>query len=130
MKIDKILEDLIVKNKHLEQIRFLFEHRMTNLEKEKAPLEGQCAFLENQKNKLTEEFNKIILQINMHNQELENKQSQLRASLIQNYEIHDQKNYVEEKLSQLKADIGQFLMNYQNSDEETCSMRIRQQRLH
>ena len=118
VKIDKKLEDLIVKNKHLEQIRFVLEHRMTSLEKEKAPLEGQCSFLENQKNKLTEEFNKIILQINKNNQELENKQSQLRASLIQNYEIHDQKNYVETKLTQLKNDIEQFLMNYQDSDEE------------
>ena len=118
VKIDKKLEDLIVKNKHLEQIRFVLEHRMTSLEKEKAPLEGQCAFLENQKNKLTEEFNKIILQINKNNQELENKQSQLRASLIQNYEIHDQKNYVETKLTQLKNDLEQFLMNYQDSDEE------------
>ena len=118
VKIDKKLEDLIVKNKHLEQIRFVLEHRMTSLEKEKSPLEGQCAFLENQKNKLTEEFNKIILQINKNNQELENKQSQLRASLIQNYEIHDQKNYVETKLTQLKNDLEQFLMNYQDSDEE------------
>ena len=117
VKIDKKLEDLISKNKHLEQIRFVLEHRMTSLEKEKAPLEGQCAFLENQKNKLTEEFNKIILQINMHNQELENKQSQLRASLIQNYEIHDQKNYVETKLVLLKGEIEQFLMNYQDSDD-------------
>ena len=117
LKIDKKLEDLISKNKHLEQIRFVLEHRMTSLEKEKAPLEGQCSFLENQKNKLTEEFNKIILQINMHNQELENKQSQLRASLIQNYEIHDQKNYVETKLIQLKSEIEQFLMNYQDSEE-------------
>ena len=118
VKIDKKLEDLVVKNKHLEQIRFVLEHRMTSLEKEKAPLEGQCTFLENQKNKLTEEFNKIILQINKNNQELENKQSQLRASLIQNYEVHDQKNYVETKLIQLKTDIEQFLQNYQSSDEE------------
>ena len=122
IKIDKKLEDLMIKNKHLEQIRFVLEHRMTSLEKEKAPLEGQCNFLENQKNKLTEEFNKIILQINKHNQELENKQSQLRASLIQNYEIHDQKNYVEEKLIQLKNDIEQFLMNYQDSDENKSSL--------
>ena len=118
VKIDKKLEDLVVKNKHLEQIRFVLEHRMTSLEKEKAPLEGQCSFLENQKNKLTDEFNKIILQINKNNQELENKQSQLRASLIQNYEIHDQKNYVEAKLIQLKTDIEQFLQNYQEKDEE------------
>ena len=118
VKIDRKLEDLVVKNKHLEQIRFVLEHRMTSLEKEKAPLEGQCSFLESQKNKLTEEFNKIILQINKNNQELENKQSQLRASLIQNYEIHDQKNYVEAKLIQLKTDIEQFLQNYQERDEE------------
>ena len=118
VKIDKKLEDLVVKNKHLEQIRFVLEHRMTSLEKEKAPLEGQCSFLENQKNKLTEEFNKIILQINKNNQELENKQSQLRASLIQNYEIHDQKNYVEAKLIQLKTDIEQFLQNYQEREDE------------
>lgn len=117
LKIDKKLENLISKNKHLEQIRFVLEHRMTSLEKEKAPLEGQCSFLENQKNKLTDEFNNIILQINKHNQELENKQSQLRASLIQNYEIHDQKNYVEAKLTQIKSEIEQFLMNYQDSDE-------------
>ena len=117
-KIDKKLEDLVVKNKHLEQIRFVLEHRMTSLEKEKAPLEGQCTFLESQKNKLTDEFNKIILQINKNNQELENKQSQLRASLIQNYEIHDQKNYVEAKLIQLKTEIEQFLQNYQEKDEE------------
>ena len=118
VKIDKKLEDLVVKNKHLEQIRFVLEHRMTSLEKEKAPLEGQCTFLENQKNKLTDEFNKIILQINKNNQDLENKQSQLRASLIQNYEIHDQKNYVEAKLIQLKTDIEQFLQNYQERDDE------------
>jgi hypothetical protein len=91
---------------------------MTSLEKEKSPLEGQCSFLENQKNKLTEEFNKIIMQINKNNQELENKQSQLRTSLIQNYEIHDQKNYVESKLTQLKIDLEQFLMNYQENEEE------------
>ena len=118
VKIDKKLKDLVVKNKHLEQIRFVLEHRMTSLEKEKSPLEGQCAFLENQKNKLTEEFNKIIMQINKNNQELENKQSQLRTSLIQNYEVHDQKNYVEAKLNQLKIDLEQFLMNYQEGDEE------------
>ena len=118
VKIDKKLKDLIVKNKHLEQIRFVLEHRMTSLEKEKSPLEGQCSFLENQKNKLTEEFNKIIMQINKNNQELENKQSQLRTSLIQNYEIHDQKNYVESKLTQLKIDLEQFLMKYQENEDE------------
>ena len=118
VKIDKKLEELVVKNKHLEQIRFVLEHRMTSLEKEKTPLEGQCNFLESQKNKLTDEFNKIILQINKNNQELENKQSQLRASLIQNYEVHDQKNYVEAKLIQLKTEIEQFLQNYQTPDEE------------
>jgi hypothetical protein len=81
-------------------------------------LEGQCNFLESQKNKLTEEFNRIILQINKNNQELENKQSQLRASLIQNYEVHDQKSYVESKLIHLKKEIEQFLQNYQSTDEE------------
>ena len=109
VKIDKKLEDLVIKNKHLEQIRFVLEHRMSSLEKEKSPLEGQCTFLENQKNKLTEEFNKIILQINVNNQELENKQSQLRASLIQNYEAIDQKIYVEDKISQLKKDLDKFI---------------------
>ena len=79
---------------------------MTSLEMEKKPLEGQCAFLESQKSKLTDEYNKIIAQINKSNQELENKQSQLRASLIQNYEIHDQKKYVETKLIQLKGEMG------------------------
>ena len=118
VKIDKKLKDLIVKNKHLEQIRFVLEHRMTSLEKEKSPLEGQCAFLENQKNKLTEEFNKIIMQINKNNQELENKQSQLKTSLIQNYEVHDQKNYVESKLTQLKTDLEQFLTKYQENEED------------
>ena len=118
VKIDKKLEDLVVKNKHLEQIRFVLEHRMTSLEKEKSPLEGQCAFLENQKNKLTEEFNKIILKINEDNQDLENKQSQLRTSLIQNYQIHDQKNYIEAKLTQLKNDLEQFLMKHRDTDEE------------
>ena len=118
VKIDKKLKDLVVKNKHLEQIRFVLEHRMTSLEKEKSPLEGQCAFLENQKNKLTDEFNKIIMQINKNNQELENKQSQLRTSLIQNYEVHDQKNYIEAKLIQLKIDLEQFLMNYQENDDD------------
>ena len=38
--------------------------------------------------------------------------------MIQNYEIHDQKNYVEAKLIQLKTDIEQFLQNYQERDEE------------
>jgi hypothetical protein len=85
---------------------------MSSLEKEKAPLEGQCSFLENQKNKLTEEFNKIILQINMNNQELENKQSQLRASLIQNYEAIDQKIYIEEKLALLKKDLDKFIESH------------------
>ena len=54
---------------------------------------------------MTDEFNKIILQINVNNQNLENKQSQLRASLIQNYEAIDQKEYIEEKLDKLKTDL-------------------------
>ena len=106
-----------MKNKHLEQIRFVLEHRMTSLEKEKAPLEGQCTFLENQKNKLTEEFNKIILQININNQNLENKQSQLRASLIQNFEAFDQKDYLEKKIDKLKSDLEQFLQKNKYSPD-------------
>ena len=121
LKIDKKLEDLVIKNKHLEQIRFVLEHRMSSLEKEKAPLEGQCTFLENQKNKLTEEFNKIILQINMNNQELENKQSQLRASLIQNYEAIDQKIYVEEKIAQLKKDLDKFIEEHIKLNDNKAS---------
>ena len=121
LKIDKKLEDLSVKNKHLEQIRFVLEHRMTSLEKEKSPLEGQCNFLENQKNKLTEEFNKIILQININNQNLENKQSQLRASLIQNYEAIDQKDYIEEKIDKLKTDLEKFLQEHKNAPENKVS---------
>ena len=120
-KIDKKLEDLTVKNKHLEQIRFVLEHRMTSLEKEKSPLEGQCNFLENQKNKLTEEFNKIILQINLNNQRLENKQSQLRASLIQNYEAIDQKEYIEEKIDKLKTDLEKFLQEHKEFPENKVS---------
>ena len=121
VKIDKKLEDLVVKNKHLEQIRFVLEHRMTSLEKEKSPLEGQCNFLENQKNKLTDEFNKIILQINVNNQNLENKQSQLRASLIQNYEAIDQKEYIEEKLDKLKTDLDKFIQEHKNFPENKVS---------
>ena len=121
LKIDKKLEDLVIKNKHLEQIRFVLEHRMSSLEKEKAPLEGQCTFLENQKNKLTEEFNKIILQINVNNQELENKQSQLRASLIQNYEAIDQKIYVEEKIAQLKKDLDKFIDDHIKLNDNKAS---------
>ena len=116
VKIDKKLKDLVLKNKHLEQIRFVLEHRMTSLEMEKTPLEGQCAFLENQKSKLSDEFNKIIAQINKSNQELENKQSQLKTSLLLNYEIHDQKNFIETKLYQLKEDLENFLMKYQEDD--------------
>ena len=118
VKIDKKLKDLITKNKHLEQIRFVLEHRMTSLEMEKTPLEGQCAFLESQKLKLTDEYNKIIAQINKSNQELENKQSQLKTSLLLNYEIHDKKNYIETKLLQLKEDLENFLMKYQDDDEK------------
>ena len=91
---------------------------MTSLEMEKKPLEGQCAFLESQKSKLTDEYNKIIAQINKSNQELENKQSQLKTSLLLNYEIHDKKNYIETKLLQLKEDLENFLMKYQDDDEK------------
>ena len=118
VKIDKKLKDLIIKNKHLEQIRFVLEHRMTSLEMEKTPLEGQCAFLESQKLKLTDEYNKIIAQINKSNQELENKQSQLKTSLLQNYEVHDQKNFIETKLLLLKEELENFLMKYQDEDDK------------
>ena len=118
VKIDKKLKDLVVKNKHLEQIRFVLEHRMTSLEMEKRPLEGQCAFLESQKSKLNDEYNKIISQINKSNQELENKQSQLKTSLLLNYEVHDQKNFIETKLLQLKEDLENFLMKYQEDDDK------------
>ena len=112
IKIDKKIQDLIVKNKHLEQIRFVLEHRMTSLEKEKAPLEGQCNFLEKQKNNLQEEFNKLILQINLKNQALENKQSQLKASLIQNFEVEDQKQYLNKKLIHLQNEIKAFILDF------------------
>jgi hypothetical protein len=115
-KISKKMKDLDTKNKHLEQIRFVLEHRMTSLDKEKAPLEGQCVFLEKQKNSLQEEFNKLILQINLKNQFLENKQSQLRASLIQNFEINDQILYIQKKLKHLQNEIKAFIMTYQEGE--------------
>ena len=121
LKIDKKIEDLTIKNKHLEQIRFVLEHRMTSLEKEKKPLEGQCNFLENQKNKLTDEFNKMILQININNQNLENKQSQLRASLIQNYEAIDQKEYIIEKIDKLKIDLNKFILEHKDFPDTKVS---------
>ena len=121
LKIDKKIEDLTIKNKHLEQIRFVLEHRMTSLEKEKKPLEGQCNFLENQKNKLTDEFNKMILQININNQNLENKQSQLRASLIQNYEAIDQKEYIIEKIDKLKIDLNKFIIEHKDFPDTKVS---------
>ena len=100
-KIDLKMEDLLTKNKHLEQIRFVLEHRMTSLEKEKAPLEGQCYFLEKQKFNLQEEFNILILEINNKNQTLENKQSQLKACLIQNFEVNDHIQYLKKKLNHI-----------------------------
>jgi hypothetical protein len=113
-KIDNKIKDLDSKNKHLEQIRFVLEHRMTSLDKEKAPLEGQCIFLEKQKNNLQEEFNKLILQINLRNQFLENKQSQLKACLIQNFEVSDQIHYIKKKLTYLQNEIKSFIVTYQD----------------
>jgi hypothetical protein len=122
-KIAKKMKDLDIKNKHLEQIRFVLEHRMTSLDKEKAPLEGQCIFLEKQKNSLQDEFNKLILQINLKNQFLENKQSQLRASLIQNFEINDQVIYIKKKLKHLQSEIKAFILTYQDDRSENLSIQ-------
>jgi WD40 repeat protein len=113
-KIKHKFEDLTVKNKHLEQIRFVLEHRMTSLEKEKAPLEGQCQFLEKQKTNLQEEFNKLILIINYKNQTLQNKQNELKACLIQNFEVNDQLNYMQKKLSFLQKEVEGFCYKYVN----------------
>ena len=122
-KIDLKLEDLLTKNKHLEQIRFVLEHRMTSLEKEKAPLEGQCYFLEKQKFNLQEEFNILILEINNKNQTLENKQSQLKACLIQNFEVNDHIQYLKKKLNHLQKEIKSFILRYQESEHQKMSIQ-------
>ena len=108
-KIKDKIDDLNSKNKHLEQIRFVLEHRMTSLEDEKKPLEGQCLFLENQKNNVQEEFNKVILEINEKNQKLQNKQQELKACLIQNFEVNDQINYMQKKLIHLHKELVIFI---------------------
>ena len=77
--------------------------------------------MENQKNQLTDEFNKMILQININNQTLENKQSQLRASLIQNYETIDQKEFIEEKLDKLKIDLNKFILQHKDYPDTKAS---------
>lgn len=113
-KIDLKLQELTVKNKHLEQMRFVLEHRMKSLEKEKAPLEGQCNFLVRQKQKLEEEFNKLTLQIKLKNQELESKQSQLKANLMQNFEISEQYDYLKHKLGVVKNELYNFKEFHKN----------------
>ncbi len=135
LKIDKKLEDLQNKNNHLEQIRFVLEHRMTSLEKEKGPLEEQCFNLENQKYCLQTEFNRLLLEINKKNQVLENKQNQLKASLMQNFEINDHINYMKKKLNQLQGEVDNFLkkfhddnmkeMNIQDKKATTIALHLR-----
>jgi hypothetical protein len=126
-KIEKKENDLVIKNKHLEQIRFVLEHRMTSLEKEKAPLEGECKKLERQKGNLQEEFNKLILQINSRNQFLENKQSQLKTCLVQTFEINDQIEYMEKKLTHLQNEVSKFVKYYSNNNlsfEESKATKV------
>ena len=113
-KIDRELESLTIKNKHLEQIRFVLENRTTSLEKEKSPLEDQCLFLEKQKNNLQEEFNKLVLQIRLSNQGLENKQSQFKACLMQNFEIDEQIKFLRHKLTHLQVELLAFIDSYRN----------------
>jgi chromosome segregation ATPase len=113
-KIDLKLQELVVKNKHLEQMRFVLEHRMKSLEKEKAPLEGQCNFLVRQKQKLEEEFNKLTLQIKLKNQDLESKQSQLKANLMQNFEVFEQLDYLKHKLGVIKSELFNFKEHHKN----------------
>jgi hypothetical protein len=117
-KIDRELESLTIKNKHLEQIRFVLENRTTSLEKEKSPLEDQCLFLEKQKNNLQEEFNKLVLQIRLSNQGLENKQSQFKACLMQNFEIDEQVKFLKHKLTHLQAELLSFVDSYRNETKK------------
>lgn len=118
-KIQLKLKDLTIKNKHLEQMRFVLEHRMKSLEKEKAPLEDQCNSLVKQKQKLEDEFNKLNLQINLYNQNLESMQSQLKANLIQNFEIEEQLEYLKQKLSFIKSEFFNFKESHKNKIIET-----------
>ena len=103
-KIDSELENLTIKNKHLEQIRFVLENRTTSLEKEKSPLEDQCLFLEKQKNNLQEEFNKLVLQI--------------RACLMQNFEIDEQIKFLKNKLTHLQVELLGFVDSYRNETKK------------
>lgn len=125
-KIEVKLQDLTVKNKHLEQMRFVLEHRMKSLEKEKAPLEGQCNFLVKQKQKLEDEFNKLTLQISLINQELESNQSQLKANLIQNFEIDEQLEYLKQKLTVIKAELFNFKETHKNTPTDLNDLLMKQ----
>lgn len=126
LKIDEKMNDLAGQNSHLEQIRFVLEHRMKSLEKEKAPLEEQCFNLENQKYNLQNEFNKLVLQINKKNQVLENKQSQLRANLIQNFEIDDHIKYMRKKLNHLHNEVYVFIKHFH--DENSANLNIQEKK--
>jgi len=123
IKIDKKMEDLQNKNNHLEQIRFVLEHRMAALEKEKGPLEDQCYFLENQKYSLQSEFNRLILEISKKNQILENKQAQLKASLIQNFEINDHIKYMKKKLNHLQGEVSHFIKKFHDENMKNMSIQ-------
>lgn len=123
LKIDKKMEDLQSNNNHLEQIRFVLEHRMTALEKEKGPLEDQCYMLENQKYSLQSEFNRLILEINKKNQVLENKQSQLKASLIQNFEVNDHIAYMKKKLIHLQVEVLHFIKKFHDENMKSMSLQ-------
>lgn len=126
LKIDKKMEDLNNQNKHLEQIRFVLEHRMMALEKEKAPLENECYYLEKQKFNLQEEFNSLILEINNKNQVLENKQSQLKACLIQNFEVNDHIEYLKKKLMHLQKEIKNFILRFQDNEHKKNHVSIQE----
>jgi len=126
LKIDKKMEDLNSQNKHLEQIRFVLEHRMMALEKEKAPLENECYYLEKQKFNLQEEFNALILEINNKNQALENKQSQLKACLIQNFEVNEHIEYLKKKLMHLQKEIKSFILRFQDNEHKKNKVSIQE----
>jgi len=128
-KIDNKIEEMDGKNKHLEQIRFVLEHRMTSLEKEKTPLENQCINLEKQKNRLQDEFNKLILEINLRNQKLEIKQSELKACLIQNFEVNDHIQYVKKKLEYLKSELNNFIKTYETEDGNGKILSLQQNKI-
>jgi hypothetical protein len=126
VKIDEKMNHLVNQNSHLEQIRFVLEHRMNALEKEKPYLEEQCHNLEHQKYSLQNEFNKLVLQINKKNQVLENKQSQLKANLIQNFEVDDHINYMKKKLNHLNNEVYNFIKNFH--DDNIGNMSIQEKK--